>query len=43
MLLQMGNQFKQVKIKDLNDKYNAGKFSNGVRGGKAFAAEQKIK
>ena len=39
----MYNEFQQIKIKDLNDKYNVQMFSTGVRGGKAFAAEQKIR
>ena len=42
MQLQVDNEFQQVKIKDLNDKYNFEMFSIGVREGKAFAAEQKI-
>ena len=28
------------RIKDLNDKFNATMFTTGLRGGKAFAAEQ---
>ena len=43
MRLQVDNEFQQVKIKDLNDKYNVEMFSTSVRGGKAFAAEQKIR
>ena len=43
MRLQTGNEFQQVKIKDLNDKYNVTMFTANVRGGKAFAAEQKIR
>ena len=42
MRLQVDNEFQQVKIKDLNDKYNVTTFTTNVRGGKAFAAEQKI-
>ena len=38
--LQVDNEFQQVKIKDLNDKFNATMFTTGLRGGKAFAAEQ---
>ena len=43
MRLQVGNEFQQVKIKDLNDKLNVEMFMTAVRGGKAFAAEQKIR
>ena len=43
MWLQADNEFQQVKIKDLNDKYNVEMFSTSVRRGKAFAAEQKIR
>ena len=32
-----------MKLKDLNDKNNAEMFTTVVRGGKAFAAEQKIR
>ena len=41
MWLQVDNELEQVKIKDLNDKYNVTKFTTSIRGGKAFAAEQK--
>ena len=41
MRLQVENESQQVKTKDLNDKYNVEVFSTSVRGGKAFAAEQK--
>ena len=43
MWLQADNEFQQVKIKDLNDRYNVEMFSTGVKGGKTFVAEQKIK
>ena len=43
MRLQVDNEFQQVKIKDLNDKNNADMFTSSLRGGKAFAAEQKIR
>ena len=43
MRLQGGNEFQQVKIKDLNDKLNVKMFTTAVRGGKAFAAEHKIR
>ena len=32
-----------VKIKDLNDQNNVEMFATSIRGGKAFAAEQKIR
>ena len=41
MRLQVDNEFQQVKIKDLNDKNSADMFTSSLRGGKAFAAEQK--
>ena len=43
MRLQVDNEFQQVKIKDLNDINNVEMFTSAVRGGKAFAAEQKIR
>ena len=43
MRLQVDNEFQQVKIKDLNDINNVEMFAIAVRGGKVFAAEQKIK
>ena len=43
MRLQVDNEFQQVKIKDLNDENNVEMFTSLVRGGKAFAAEQKIR
>ena len=42
MRLQVDNEFQQVKIKDLNDLNNVEMFTCSIRGGKAFAAEQKI-
>ena len=42
MRLQVDNEFQQVKIKDLNDENNVEMFMTAVRGGKAFAAEEKI-
>ena len=42
MRLQVDNEFQQIKIKDLNDKFNVTMFTTSLRGGKAFAAEQKI-
>ena len=41
--LQVHQELQQLKIKDLNKKYNVKMFSTSVRGGKAFAAEQKIR
>ena len=38
--LQADNEFQQVIIKD---KYNVTMFTTSLRGGKAFAAEQKIR
>ena len=43
MRLQVDNEFQQVKIKDLNDENNVEMFTSSVRGGKAFAAEQKMR
>ena len=42
MSLQVDNEFQQVKTKDWNDQDNVEMFAISVRGGKAFAAEQKI-
>ena len=42
MRVQTDLQFKQKKIFALNKKYNVDMFSTAVRGGKAFAAEQKL-
>ena len=41
--LQTDLEFKQKKILALNKKYNVDMFSTAVRGGKAFAAEQKLR
>ena len=43
MRLQVDNEFQRVKIKDLNDDNNVEMFTSSVRGGKAFAVEQKIR
>ena len=43
MRLQVDLEFHQNKIKELNKKYNVDMFSTKIRGGKAFAAEQKIR
>ena len=41
--LQTDLEFQQNEIKKLNKKYNVEMFSTCLRGGKAFAAEQKIR
>ena len=41
MRLQTDSEFNQNKIKQLNGKYNVTMFSTRIRGGKAYAAEQK--
>ena len=43
MRLQTDQEFQQNEIKKLNLKYNVEMFSSRMRGGKAFAAEQKIR
>ena len=43
MRLQVDREFQQVKIKDLNELNNVTMFSTSLWGGKAFAAEQKIR
>ena len=43
MRLQVDNEFQHVKLKDLNDQNNVEMFTSSVQGGKAFAAEQKIR
>ena len=43
MRLQTNLEFQQNEIKKLNEKYNAEMLSLRVRGGKASAAEQKIR
>ena len=43
MRLQVDLEFQQNKIKKINEKYNVEMFSTKTRGGKAFAAEQKIR
>ena len=42
MRLKTDKEILQNKIKKLNTEYNADLFSMNTRGGKAFAAEQKI-
>ena len=43
MRLQTDQEFQQNEIKKINLKYNVDMFSMNIRGGKAFAAEQKIR
>ena len=43
MRLQTDLEFKQNEIKKLNDEFNVDMFHTKIRGGKAFAAEQKIR
>ena len=43
MRLQTDIEFKQKKIFALNKRYNVDMFSTAVRGGEAFAAEQKLR
>ena len=44
MKLQVDNSFKQLKIQDLNNQNNVEMFTtSSIRGGKMFAAEQKIR
>ena len=42
MLLQTDLEFKQNQILKLNDEFNVEMFHTRLRGGKAFAAEQKL-
>ena len=43
MWLQADGEFQQTKIKQLNKEYNVDMYSTNLRGGKAFAAEWKIR
>ena len=43
MRLQVDNEFQQIKIKPLNNENNVEMFTSLLRGGKAFAAEQKLR
>ena len=43
MRLQVDLEFQQNQIKKVNQKYNVEMFSTKTRGGKAFAAEPKIR
>ena len=42
MRLHTDDKFKQRNIEELNQKFNVEMYNTHVRGGKAFAAEQKI-
>ena len=43
MRLQTDQEFQQTNIKKLNKEYDIEMYSTTLRGGKAFAAEQKIR
>ena len=43
MRLKTDQEFKQWKIYDINKKFNVDMFTMSLRGGKAFAAEQRIR
>ena len=43
MLLQTDLKFNQNKIKELNKKFDVDMFHTRLRGGKALAADQKIR
>ena len=43
MKLEVDKEFQQVKIKDLNEMNNVEIFTASLSGGKAFAAEKKLK
>ena len=43
MRLQVDQEFQQLKINELNKQNNVQMFTTSLRGGKAFAAEQKIR
>ena len=43
MRLQVDQEFQQLKINELNKQNNMQMFTTSLRGGKAFAAEQKIR
>ena len=43
MRLQVDQEFKKNNIKEINKRFNVEMFSTKMRGGKAFAAEQKIR
>ena len=41
--MRLHNEFQQVKTKSLNDENNIDMFTASLKGGKAFAVEQKIR
>ena len=41
--MQVDQEFQKNEIKELNKRYNVRMFFTKIRGGKAFAAEQKIR
>ena len=41
--LQVDNEFQKVKINDLTKRFNVTMLTTSLRGGKTFAAEQKIR
>ena len=43
MRLQTDGEFQQTAIKKLNKKFDVDMYSTNLRGGKSFAAEQKIR
>ena len=43
MMIQTDPEFRQREIQKLNKKYNALMFHTKIRGGKTFAADQKIR
>ena len=43
MHLQTDLEFNQNRIKQLNEKFNVDMYHTKIRGGNAFAAEQKIR
>ena len=43
MRLKTDCEFQQTKIKQLSKEYNFDMYNTNLRGGKAFAAEQKIR
>ena len=43
MNLEVDNEFQQIKIHDLNNQNNVEMFTTFICGGKAFAAEERIR
>ena len=42
MHLETGREFQQTNIKNLNKQFDVDMYNTNLRGGKAFASEQKI-